>query len=168
VAACFYATYTIQVRILCPANEELFSMQLLFGYIGLFCFVGLLPFGLYIGIMKTHISSFILMIILTKGLLDFCVTDYCLFRAVILTNPTVATCGLGLTIPMAFAADWALGKADTVTGISALGAVAVTAGFLIVNLSPEKVARDADDGLQPPAYTVSDPVCIARRSFEIV
>lgn len=135
VAAAMYATYTIQVRFFCPQDEELYSMQLLLGYIGWVCFVPLLPFALWIGMTQVRLSGFIVGMILVKGALDFGVTDYLLFRSIILTNATIATVGLGLTIPMAFMADWALGK-GVGTLLSFFGAFAVTIGFLVVNMVP--------------------------------
>ena len=76
-------------------------------------------------------------ILVSKGMMDFLITDYCLFRSILLTSPTVATVGLGLTIPMAFFVDWIMGKGGIESIYSLFGAIAVSIGFLIVNLTPE-------------------------------
>jgi len=139
-AAVMYACYTVQVRLFCPQNEDLYSMQLLLGYIGLICLVALLPVGIYL-LVHVQLTWIIGAVIVVKGMLDFCITDYCLFRAIVLTNATIATVGLGLTIPMAFLADWIV-EGIKVSFLSVLGAVAVSIGFLIVNLAPENEDSD--------------------------
>ena len=134
MAAVGYAAYSVQARILCPQDEELYSMTLLLGYVGVISSVPLLPMALY----KTYtmflegMSWYTFGILIVKGLLDFVVTDYLLFRAVMLTNATVANVGLGLTIPLAFAADLVF-KGITFTHLQAAGALTVLAGFVLVN-----------------------------------
>ncbi|GKY91505.1 hypothetical protein MPSEU_000122700 [Mayamaea pseudoterrestris] len=145
LAAVGYAVYTIQVRVFCPQNEELYSMQLLLGYIGCFCFVPLLPVAIYIlASAQIQLTWAIFGLILIKGAMDFVLTDYLLFRSIILTNATIATVGLGLTIPMAFLADAMLGKAVG-TVLSFAGAVAVSIGFLVVNLAGDDSNDKAND-----------------------
>ena len=85
-AAVLYATYTIQVRMLCPQQEELYSMPLLLSLIGLVCTVGMAPYALYLAATDVPWSLRLIGLILTKGFMDFSITDYCLFRAIILTN----------------------------------------------------------------------------------
>ena len=85
-AAVLYATYTIQVRMFCPEWEELYSMPLLLSLIGLVCTVGMAPYALYLAATDVPWSLRLIGLILTKGLMDFTITDYCLFRAIILTN----------------------------------------------------------------------------------
>lgn len=181
MAAVLYAIYTTQVRVYCPQDENLYSMLLLLGYIGLLCWICFLPLAIYIFItnyheMITHLYEndvsnaddddngdhkhyrmilLLIVVLLSKGMMDFLITDYCLFRSIILTNPTVATVGLGLTIPMAFVSDaiWqshhnhhttatttTTGTASTMAErwYSSIGAIAVLVGFLMVNLAPEK------------------------------
>jgi solute carrier family 35, member F5 len=138
IAAFMFAAYTIQVRLYCPENEELYSMSLLLGYIGAICCVLMSPLGLYHIYELEDWSWTIILIIIAKGLLDFAVTDYCMFRAIVLTNATISTVGLGLTIPMAFIADGVMGKLGTVSHLGILGAFAIALGFLVVNLVPDK------------------------------
>ena len=85
-AAVLYATYTIQVRMFCPEQEEIYSMPLLLGLIGLFCTVGMAPYAFYLAATDVPWSLRLIGLILTKGFMDFAITDYCLFRAIILTN----------------------------------------------------------------------------------
>ena len=61
-------------------------------------------------------------------------SDYLWLRAVLLTNATVATVGLGLTIPLAFGSDLLLGKPNVLTPSSIFGALTVLSGFVLVNI----------------------------------
>lgn len=129
LASLAYAIYTIQVKWLVPEDETIFSMQLLLGYIGLVCFVPLFPlFIQYTGNLTFEIFG----LILIKGSMDFLITDYLLFQSILMTNATIATVGLGLTIPMALVTDYALH--GTFELFSLFGAILVTIGFLLVNL----------------------------------
>jgi solute carrier family 35 protein F5 len=147
VAAALYAVYAVQVRVLCPRDEKLYSMQLLLGYIGLLCAVPLFPFAAY-QFAEVGVSFAAFSLSFLKGFLDFVVTDYLMFRAVILTNATVATVGLGLSIPLAFLADFIFGKEDVISIYSLLGAFTVAAGFLIVNLVDDG-SEDDDEEEEP-------------------
>eukprot|EP00986_Skeletonema_menzelii_P011016 scaffold5539_cov81-Skeletonema_menzelii.AAC.8 len=135
-AAIAYGLYTVQVRLFCPQNEELYKMQLLMGYIGLVVLVPCLPFAAYmIYNVRDNFTWSILGCIVLKGLLDFVLTDYFLFRSVVLTSATTATVGLGLTIPMAFVADLIFSPDYVISLYSVIGAVSVGAGFISVSLS---------------------------------
>jgi solute carrier family 35, member F5 len=134
IAAVAYASYAVQVRVLCPRNEDLYSMVLLLGYIGVVIMVPLLPVAIYL-LTQIELTPTIFWLIVVRGLFDYVLSEYLHFRAVVLTNATTATVGLGLTIPFAFFADWLMDKANVASIPSLLGAIAVSAGFLIVNLS---------------------------------
>jgi len=131
IAAVGYAVYSVQARILCPEDEELFSMPLLLGYVGVICAVPLLPMAVF-QFVQIEISWHLVMVLIVKGLLDFVVTDYLLFRAVMLTNATIANVGLGLSIPLAFVAD-ALVQATQFSALQLTGAGIVLLGFVLVN-----------------------------------
>lgn len=146
LAALGYALYTVQVRLLCPKDEEKYSMGLLLGYAGLVCFVGLFPFFVYT-LDHLHLNWFVVNIIVLKGLLDFVVTDYLLFRSVVLTSATVSSVGMGLTIPLAFLADWLMGKPQ----LSMTGPLLVSISFLLVNL----FGSNAEDTENVPAVEES-------------
>ena len=83
--------------------------------------------------------------LVAKGLLDNVLSDYLWARAVVLTSATVATVGLGLTIPLAFVSDWIMGHANVATIQSVLGAVAVLAGFILVNLGDKEETVQAHE-----------------------
>ena len=75
-----------------------------------------------------------------------------------LTNATVATVGLGLTIPLAFGSDLVMGKPDVLTPSSLLGALTVLLGFVLVNIGngePEQsttsLTEDNPMELTPPS-----------------
>ena len=136
LSAVGYGTYAVQTRLLCPHKEELYSMQLLLGYIGLFNCVALSPIALF-SYHSSGLSWLVFGFLVVKGLLDNVLSDYLWLRAVILTNATVATVGLGLTIPLALLSDLVLVKQQTesVWSLGSVGgAVAVMAGFVLVNV----------------------------------
>ena len=138
-------------------------MQLLLGYIGLINAVALLPIAVkraffdncssadepslpyYNGDDHASLSSeivassceritaIVLAYLIAKAFFDNVLSDYLWARAVVLTSATVATVGLGLTIPLAFLSDWLLGRSGVTTPESVVGAVSVLIGFLLVN-----------------------------------
>lgn len=142
LSAVGYGAYAVQTRLLCPHDERLYSMQVLLGYIGLYNMMALSPIAVY-AFFKTRESVTMLVFgfVIVKGLFDNVLSDYLWLRAIMLTSATVATVGLGLTIPLAFASDILLGRSDVLTTGSILGALAVLGGFVLVNLGSE---ADAD------------------------
>jgi len=180
-AAVSYGLYTVQVRLFCPQNEDLYKMQvrfiaaffcsyspfrqylfiscrvtfnqLLMGYIGLVVMVPCLPFATYMIYNVRHdFTLAILGYIVLKGLLDFVLTDYFLFRSVVLTSATTATVGLGLTIPMAFVADLIFSPEYVISVYSVIGAVAVGFGFISVSLSGndgEVKQEEKEENIEP-------------------
>jgi len=161
VAAVGYGAYTVLIRHLCPKDEDRMSMQLLLGYIGLLNMVILLPVAIWeimssdndsdsqespssdtyqdgTNNIHTTLTWSIFLFLLLKGLLDNVVSDYLWARAVILTSATVASVGIGLTIPMAFFADWIMGNGNSAQLVDILGAIFVLVGFVFVNLNGEK------------------------------
>jgi solute carrier family 35, member F5 len=139
LAAVAFASYAVQVRLLCPCDEEIYSMGLLLGYIGLFITIPLLPLAIVL-MTRIDITYEIFILIVLRGLFDYVISEYLHFRSVVLTNATIATVGLGLTIPMAFIADFVMGKANITSLSSLLGAICVSAGFILVNIA------DGEDG----------------------
>ncbi|GKY97493.1 hypothetical protein MPSEU_000707600 [Mayamaea pseudoterrestris] len=137
ISAIGYGAYAVQTRILCPHDERLYSMQILLGYIGLICMIGLSPIALY---QATSTSSQLTLVVLgflcVKGLFDNVISDYLWLRSVILTNATVATVGLGLTIPLAFLSDIFVTdqSSSVMSGSSIMGALCVLSGFVLVNV----------------------------------
>lgn len=148
LSAIGYGVYTVFIRVKCPKNEHHISMQLLFGYIGLMNMVGLSPFILYQYISyKRSVSNdddaapwlgwTVFGLLVLKGLFDNVLSDYLWARSIVLTSATVATVGVGLTIPLAFLSDWWINNIQPTLG-SVFGALSVTVGFIIVNIETQK------------------------------
>ena len=113
----------------------------------------------------TTLTGTIFLFLVLKGLLDNVLSDYLWARAVILTSATVASVGVGLTIPMAFVADYIMGNYnDDISSSNGsievgdiLGALFVLVGFIFVNMNHELGDRieeeegydfgDSDDAL---------------------
>jgi solute carrier family 35 protein F5 len=170
LSAVGYGAYAVMIRIWCPHDERKMSMQLLLGYIGLFNASCLLPICIYVLLLpsSSHASAsgddddattgttvqqgtltwLIFGYLVADGFFDNVLSDYLWARAVVLTSATVATVGLGLTIPLAFASDWVMGHANVLSVQSAVGALAVLAGFILVNIGTkeEEIENDDDDG----------------------
>jgi len=151
IAAILYASYAIQVRLYCPENENLYSLQLLLGYIGLVSMVAAAPLVIITATTSPTatlalLSGHILGLFFVKGLFDFIVSDYLLFRSIVLTSPTIASVGMALAIPMAFISDMILHWDENVVldWYSISGATACLVGFLLVNID-HPGAHDASD-----------------------
>jgi solute carrier family 35 protein F5 len=175
VSAIGYGAYTVLLRHLCPKDEKRMSMQLFFGYVGLLNMMTLLPIALWVILSPqnnsdsdTHnfddqadttkptpeedatsihstITWSIFLFLVLKGLLDNVLSDYLWARAVILTSATVASVSVGLTIPMAFAADILMGNHDAHEKGQIIGAVLVLLGFVFVNLDGSGAKREGDE-----------------------
>jgi solute carrier family 35 protein F5 len=171
LSAVGYGAYTVLLRHLCPKEEDRMSMQLLFGYVGLLNMIILFPVAIFLlsptpsrdhappeygpddaatadgSTATTTLTWTILLFLILKGLLDNVISDYLWARAVILTSATVASVGLGLTIPMAFVADSIMGDPDVERHLGdVLGAVCVLFGFVFVNIGGEEGTEGAGGG----------------------
>eukprot|EP00804_Cyclotella_cryptica_P011522 CCRYP_019886-RA/>CCRYP_019886-RA protein AED:0.37 eAED:0.37 QI:0/-1/0/1/-1/1/1/0/393 len=173
VSAIGYGAYTVLLRHLCPKDENRMSMQLFFGYVGLLNMTILFPIALWVILSsknasdqmqpdsndyEDHSESYsapssmtwsIFLFLVLKGLLDNVLSDYLWARAVILTSATVASVSVGLTIPMAFAADILMGNDDSHGKGEILGAVLVLFGFVFVNVDGagrRNETQEEDDG----------------------
>jgi solute carrier family 35, member F5 len=146
VSAVFYGVYAVMVRVLCPHDESLMSMKRFLGYIGLCNMLALSPIVIWQAIRNdsTPLSPFVFLCLIGKGLFDNVLSDYLWARAVVLTSATVATVGLGLTLPLAFVSDVAIGRPDVANLQSVLGATAVLTGFMLVNVGQQKDNENED------------------------
>jgi len=146
ISAMFYGIYTVMVRFLCPQDESLMSMQLFFGYVGLWNMLALSPIAFYqLGISKSvSLSGLVFGCLVVNGLFNNVISDYLWARSVILTSATVASVGLGLTIPLAFVSDVFLGVEDILNLESMLGAGLVLCGFVCVNIGQAEDNRNND------------------------
>lgn len=156
LSAVGYGGYAVMIRILCPKDESLMSMELFLGFVGLFNMIALGPIAIYQCVTTTVISLFVLISLLLKGIFDNVLSDYLWARAVVLTSATVATVGLGLTIPLAFVSDVAMGKPNVLDASSIFGAFSVLAGFILVNIGQKQVdGEDSDrEATSQPDLTV--------------
>lgn len=136
LSAAGYGVYTCMIRYLCPRDETLMSMQLFLGYVGFWNMIFLSPIVIYqLGIARNVvISQSVFGIIIVKALFDNVLSDYLWARSVVLTSATVASVGLGLTIPLAFVSDVFVGVEDVLNFESILGAGFVLFGFILVNM----------------------------------
>lgn len=139
-ASAGYGLYTTVLKLQVP-DDDATLMQLILGYLGLINTIMIAPL-LIVMIMidvidLTKLSMKVFGFLLIGGFLDNAVADYLWARSVVLTSPTVATVGLGLTIPMAMLSDALLGK-EFPTIIECFGAILVLVGFLIVSADGEE------------------------------
>jgi solute carrier family 35 protein F5 len=151
LSAVGYGGYAVMIRTLCPKDESLMSMQLFLGFVGLFNMIALCPIAIWQSISTGAVSAFVLVALIIKGLLDNVLSDYLWARSVILTSATVATVGLGLTIPLAFLSDVALGRPNVLDMTSILGAHSVLLGFVLVNYGQKQVDGEDRDETQDEA-----------------
>jgi len=145
LSAIGYGAYTVLIRLKCPKDEKHISMQILFGYIGLFNMVILSPIIIYQYLSyrfqqgtssEAWISLTVLGLLVLKGLFDNVLSDYLWARSIVLTSATVATVGLGLTIPLAFLSDWFI--SDIIPSTKGVfGALSVLVGFILVNIKSQ-------------------------------
>lgn len=167
LSAIGYGGYTLMVRLLCPRDESLMSMDLFLGFVGLWNLIFLSPIAIYQGVMEAAgLTWFIFGCLVIKGLFDNVLSDYLWARAVILTSATVATVGLGLTIPLAFASDVVMGRPNILDVTSIIGALSVLCGFVLVNLGQQQEEEQDEEGRShnerhsgiPEQYGYSDDI----------
>ncbi len=175
IAAIGYGGYTVLLKVFLPSDENRMSMQLFLGYIGLTNMISLLPFVLwtledmngagegtnegndggnsnYNGTQK--LTLFILSCLVVKGLFDNVISDYLWARSIILTSPTVATVGVGLTIPLALLSDvFIMHRGDVLNFANIAGAVLVLVGFIFVNVDELVDESLVSDGCLSPALS---------------
>jgi solute carrier family 35 protein F5 len=129
-------------------------MKVILGYIGAINTIALSPLAIYQVLHKPNgMDSRIVALAMLRGLFDYVLCEYLFFRAVLLTTATVASVGLGLTIPMAFLADYILGMENLATVYSIGGALSILIGFLLVNVpssDPDNNNVEGDGSILPP------------------
>jgi len=147
ISAVFYGMYTVMVRVICPRDESLMSMQLFLGYVGLWNMIALSPIAIYqLGIAQSvTLSGWVLGCLVVNGLFNNVISDYLWARSVVLTSATVASVGLGLTIPLAFVSDVFLGVEDVLNLESISSAGLVLFGFVLVNIGQKENDRNDED-----------------------
>jgi len=156
-AAIGYGSYTVIIRVLCPADENKVSMQLLFGYVGLLNLIFGAPvmIMIFIRTQGVGLSKLIFLWLVTKGLFDNVLSDYLWARAIVLTSATVATTGLGLTIPLAFLSDAVIHE-TTPTIHSGISGLSVLIGFILVNIQ-STVEQDVSERIEEESENLCRP-----------
>ncbi|KIK99044.1 hypothetical protein PAXRUDRAFT_823217 [Paxillus rubicundulus Ve08.2h10] len=145
LSALFYAMYLILLKVKIK-EESRIDMQLFFGYVGLFNILLCWPVGLllhwfgveYLELPDTNHAVVAILINMIITLLS----DYIYVIAMLKTTPLVATVGLSLTIPLAVIGDYFLRKPAAFQVL--LGAVLVTAGFIVVGVENSN-PKEGDD-----------------------
>ena len=160
ISAVGYGIYTVLLRSLC-SDENRISMNLFLGYIGIVNSISLSPIlafiyanidndsniqydaesnGRLLRLLESqHLTWFVFFCLVIKGLLDNVLSDYLWARGIILTSATVATVGLGLTIPLALLSDlFVMKRTDVWTFGSVVGAFFVLLGFIFVNVGEDE------------------------------
>ncbi|KIJ68330.1 hypothetical protein HYDPIDRAFT_106512 [Hydnomerulius pinastri MD-312] len=145
LSALFYAVYLIFLKVQIK-EESRIDMQLFFGYVGLYNIILLWPVGLLMHWFdvehfelpntKGAVISIVVNMFITLS------SDYIYVIAMLKTTPLVATIGLSLTIPLAVLGDYFLSKPAAIQVL--LGAVLVTAGFIVVGIEDSK-PKEGDD-----------------------
>lgn len=137
-SAVFYGFYSVSLRLRCPADDSLFSMELVFGFLGLINLLLMWPWFLVLdaaGLERFQgLPAGDVMLFLTiNGMLGTVVSDFLWARSVLLTSPLIASLGLALTIPLAVLFDL-LFHSLRFSLSYLLGGLCVLAGFALVNL----------------------------------
>ncbi|KAK6350027.1 hypothetical protein TWF696_006277 [Orbilia brochopaga] len=135
--ALVYGLYTVLLKVRI-GHESRVSMQLFFGFVGLFNFLCLWP-GLiilhYTGYEKFELppSTNVCIIILINCSITV-VSDFCWVFAMMYTTPVIVTVGLSLSIPMALFGDTIISSLK-LSWTYWLGACLVFGAFFVVNNS---------------------------------
>jgi len=136
-SACMYAIYTTLIQKLMPI-EGTISMSSLFGMIGLINGLTLWPIIIILNINNiedlSSISLIFISLVLIKGLFDNVLSDLLWAKGIQLTNATLATVALSLTIPLAMLTDLLLHNKIPSLLLSC-GSIAVCSGFIFTTVS---------------------------------
>jgi solute carrier family 35, member F5 len=153
LSAVFYSCYTIAIDYKIR-DENAIDMQVLFGLIGFFNFIGLWPLFFilnWMGVESLEMpSGRVMMFLAINGMFGSVLSDYLWARSVLLTTPLIATLGLSMTIPVAMIVD--LVWHHTHYGVwYIVGSLAVVSGFVLVNMKHH--AEVKDEGEEDRSYS---------------
>ncbi len=160
LGAMFYGIYSVNLQRKIP-DESKVSMQLFFGFIGLFNMSILWP-GFFIlhwsGIELFQLpGGAALGFLILNGLLGTVLSDFLWAQAVLRTSPLIATVGVSLTIPLAMVWD-SIAHHHSFGLVYVGGATLVVSGFFAVNWryskkfdenSAENAGDEADESVRP-------------------
>jgi drug/metabolite transporter (DMT)-like permease len=119
--------------------------NLVLGYVGLVVVVTLFPVMLLQrvlcleGMCKITAKALGCVLAMAVGANFF--SEYLWARSMLLTTPTVATVGLSITIPLAYASDIIIGAPGAGSVVSGMGALLVIMGFVFVNVDDAFLAK---------------------------
>ncbi len=103
-----YGVYTSVIRHKIP-NDDSVDMSEFFAYLGVINAIALLPIVVTLHFTQVEdlsgLTWTIAGTIVLNAFFNNVMSDYLWARVVLLTSPTVATLGLGLTVPLAMIAD---------------------------------------------------------------
>jgi len=153
LAAFVYGCYSVLMKFWIKEDNRL-SMFLYLGLVGFWNLIGLWP--LFFLLDDSGWETFYLPDTKTIGFLAMTgflnlLFEICWTRSILLISPTIASIGLGLSVPLGLLADY------VVYGIEKdfkyiLGAVCVVAGFVLANLKMQE-SLEQDSDLQKPLCT---------------
>ncbi|XP_047338844.1 thiamine-repressible mitochondrial transport protein THI74-like [Impatiens glandulifera] len=153
ISSAIYAVYIALIRVKLPDDDGKncqASMGQFLGYLGLFNILLFFPVALILEITKLESYNMLtwkqIGLIVGNGLIDNVLSDYLWAKSVLLTNPTVATAGLTIQVPMAAIVDTATGNAPKTMDI--VGAVAVMVGFAGMNIPPGAFSSSKEPSIE--------------------
>lgn len=158
LSAFFYGAYTTVLK-WCLPDDERFRMGMVFGFVGVINFAVMWPGLILVDLLGVETfewpSAEVLWPMAVNSLIGTNLSDVLWARSVVLTSPLVATLGLSLTTPLAMIADFVL-KGKRFSWLYVMGAVVVTAGFVLSNFGPAAAAEE-DPSVEREPLPASDP-----------
>ncbi|KAI8886309.1 hypothetical protein K501DRAFT_321923 [Backusella circina FSU 941] len=150
LGALFYGCYTTFLK-LKIGNEDRIDMPLFFGFVGVFNVLLLwpiIPILNYTGLETFEIpmNATLWIVIILNAFIGTFVSDYLWLLSMLMTSPLVVTLGISLTIPLALVGDIVF-KGIIPSMHYTIGAMLVIAGFLAVNSSAFKEAKQKQDSI---------------------
>ncbi|KAI8979690.1 hypothetical protein BDF20DRAFT_819384 [Mycotypha africana] len=145
LGAIFYGCYTTLLK-LKIGNEDRIDMPLFFGFVGAFNVVllwPLIPLFDYVGLESFQIpmNATLWIVIFLNAFIGTFLSDYLWLLSMLMTSPLVVTLGISLTIPLALLGDVVF-KGIIPNLHYILGAMLVVVGFLAINTTAMKEARE--------------------------
>jgi len=136
-SAITYGVYTTYIRKQFP-NEQVVSMPMFFGFVGIICLVSGIPIIVIYHYTKVEVFVFpskaLWINLLINAFFGSVLSDVLWSLVIFFTTPLVATMGLSFTIPLALISDFYF-QSKKFDYIYLIGSALVVLGFIIVNLT---------------------------------